>query len=152
MYIYLTNSIISQACAFTKHEEDREDALALAFRTFEWLDCQGDIKPDAYTFTIMLSVCANLILKEEQGMRFENARMLFQKCCESGHVNDHVLWKLKLAINEQEYYQLVGAGVETKAAELDPSWSRTVTMNRRQGDNRGGYQNRNHQYSRRSHF
>jgi hypothetical protein len=57
--------------------------------------------------------------------------MLFQKCCESGHVNDHVLWKLKLTINEQEYYQLVGAGVETKAVELDPSWSRTVTMNRR---------------------
>lgn len=103
----------------------------MAFRIFDWLDSQHDIKPDAYTFTIMLSVCANLILKEDQAMRFENARMLFQKCCESGHVNDHVLWKLKLTINEQEYYQLVGAGVETKAVELDPSWSRTVTMNRR---------------------
>lgn len=108
----------------------------MAFRTFHWLDSQVDIKPDAYTFTIMLSVCANLILKEDQAARFESAQMLFHKCCESGHVNDHVLWKLKLTVSEAEYYQLVGTGVETKAADLDPSWSRTVTMNRRSGDNR----------------
>ena len=93
----------------------------MAFRIFEWLDSQTDIKPDAYTFTIMLSVCANLILKEDQQMRFDTARMLFQKCCDSGHVNDHVLWKLKLTVNESEYYQLVGAGIETKAADLEPS-------------------------------
>ena len=111
----------------------------MAFRVFEWLDTQADIKPDAYTFTIMLSVCSNLILKEDQQMRFENARMLFQKCCESGYVNDHVLWKLKLAVNEQEYYQLVGAPIETKAQDLDPSWSRTVTQNRRGGDNRNSW-------------
>ena len=115
----------------------------MAFRVFEWLDSQADIKPDAYTFTIMLSVCANLILKEDIGMRFENARMLFQKCCDSGHVNDHVLWKLKLTVNEAEYYQLVGAGIETKASELNPSWSRTVTMNRRSGDNRNNSWSRN---------
>lgn len=122
----------------------------MAFRVFHWLDQQGDIKPDAYTFTIMLSVCANLILKEEQQMRFENASMLFHKCCESGHVNDHVLWKLKLTVNETEYFQLVGAGVETKAADLDPSWSRTVTMNRRSGDNRNNNWSRNRGRNRHS--
>lgn len=136
--------VFDQACAFTKHEEDREEALAMAFRTFEWLDTQGDIKPDAYTFTIMLSVCANLILKEDQFTRLQNASMLFHKCCESGHVNDHVLWKLKLAITEQEYYELVGAGTETKAAELNPDWSRTCNMNRRGG----GGDNRNNSWSR----
>ena len=120
----------------------------MAFRIFEWLDTQPDIKPDAYTYTIMLSVCANLILKEDPGMRFENARMLFQKCCESGHVNDHVLWKLKLTINEQEYYQLVGAGVEAKTTDLDPSWSRTATMKRGHGDNRNSW-SRNRGTSRR---
>lgn len=91
----------------------------------------------------MLSVCANLILKEDQQMRFDTARMLFQKCCDSGHVNDHVLWKLKLTVNESEYYQLVGAGIETKAADLELSWSRTVTMNRRSGDNRNNNWSRN---------
>jgi hypothetical protein len=115
----------------------------MAFRVFQWLDSQPDIKPDAYTFTIMLSVCANLILKEDHAMRFENARMLFQKCCDSGHVNDHVLWKLKLTVNEAEYYQLVGAGIETKAADLDPSWSRTVTISRRSVDNRNNSWSRN---------
>ena len=120
----------------------------MAFRIFEWLDTQPDIKPDAYTYTIMLSVCANLILKEDPGMRFENARMLFQKCCESGHVNDHVLWKLKLTINEQEYYQLVGAGVEAKTTDLDPSWCRIATMKRGHGDNRNSW-SRNRGTSRR---
>ena len=113
-----------------------EQALAMAFRTFEWLDNQVDIRPDAYTFTIMLSVCANVIPKDNPQLRLENAAMLFHKCCESGHLNDHVLWKLKLTVNESEYYQLVGAGVDTKSSDLDPSWSRTVTQNRRSGDNR----------------
>ena len=115
----------------------------MAFRVFEWLDSQTDIKPDAYTFTIMLSVCANLILKDDHAMRFENARMLFQKCCDSGHVNDHVLWKLKLTVNEGEYYQLVGTGVENKAVDLEPSWSGTVTISRRSGDNRNNNWSRN---------
>lgn len=109
----------------------------MAFRTFQWLDSQKDIKPDAYTFTIMLSVCANLVPKEDAALRFDHAKMLFQKCCESGHVNDHVLWKLKLTVSENEYIKLVGFGVETKAADLPPSWSRLVSLNRKSaGDNR----------------
>ena len=68
--------------------------------------------------------------------RFEESKMLFEKCCESGHVNDHVLWKLKLTINEFEYHQLVGAGVETKASDLPQQWSHAVVNNRKQGDNR----------------
>eukprot|EP00573_Skeletonema_grethae_P005857 CAMPEP_0201695326 /NCGR_PEP_ID=MMETSP0578-20130828/7331_1 /ASSEMBLY_ACC=CAM_ASM_000663 /TAXON_ID=267565 /ORGANISM="Skeletonema grethea, Strain CCMP 1804" /LENGTH=1306 /DNA_ID=CAMNT_0048181169 /DNA_START=426 /DNA_END=4346 /DNA_ORIENTATION=- len=133
--VYTANAVMN-ACAFTKHDVDREEALEMAFRVFEWLDSQPDIKPDAYTFTIMLSVCANLIPKEEAPVRFESAKMLFEKCCESGHVNDHVLWKLKLTVNEFEYHQLVGAGVETKAQDLPQQWSRAVANNRKQGDSR----------------
>jgi hypothetical protein len=109
--------------------------LDLAFRTFAWLDSQKDIKPDAYTFTIMLSVCANLIGKENAPLKFEHARMLFQNCCESGHVNDHVLWKLKLTVSEGEYVQLVGYGVETKAVDLPAAWSRAL-KGKSAGDNR----------------
>lgn len=133
--VYTANAVMN-ACAFTKHDVDREEALIMAFRTFNWLDSQLDIKPDAYTFTIMLSVCANLIPKEDSQRRFEESKMLFEKCCESGHVNDHVLWKLKLTINEFEYHQLVGAGVETKASDLPQQWSHAVVNNRKQGDNR----------------
>mmetsp|Transcript_12078 Transcript_12078/g.24626 ORF Transcript_12078/g.24626 Transcript_12078/m.24626 type:complete len:1353 (+) Transcript_12078:875-4933(+) len=141
--VYTANAVMN-ACAFSKHEEDRDEALAMAFRTFEWLDSQKDIKPDAYTFTIMLSVCTNLIPKEESAVRFEHAKILFQKCCDSGHVNDHVLWKLKIAVNEMEYHKLVGYGVETKAADLPASWSRLVSNNKKSGGD-----NRNNNWSRR---
>ncbi|KAL7489538.1 hypothetical protein ACHAW6_015211 [Cyclotella cf. meneghiniana] len=132
--VYTANAVMN-ACAFTKHEADRAEALDMAFRTFEWLDSQKDIKPDAYTFTIMLSVCANLIGKEDANLKFEHARNLFHNCCDSGHVNDHVLWKLKLTVSENEYVQLVGYGVETKAVDLPPAWSRAL-KGKSAGDNR----------------
>jgi hypothetical protein len=141
--VYTANAVMN-ACAFTKHDEDRDEALSMAFRTFEWLDNQRDIKPDAYTFTIMLSVCANLIPKEESMTRYQYAEMLFHKCCDSGHVNDHVLWKLKLTISENEYYNLVGFGVETKAVDLPPAWSRVVSVNNKKGSG----ENRNSNWSR----
>jgi len=132
------------ACAFTKHEADRAGALEMAFRVFEWLDSQKDIKPDAYTFTIMLSVCSNLIDKSDPGARFNYAKMLFQKCCDSGYVNDHVLWKLKLTVSENEYTELVGFGIETKAVDLPAAWTRLVTLNRKSaGDNRNNWSRRN---------
>lgn len=91
----------------------------------------------------MLSVCANLIGKENASLKFEHARMLFQNCCDSGHVNDHVLWKLKLTVSENEYVQLVGYGVETKAVDLPAAWSRAL-KGKSAGDNR----NNNNNWSR----
>lgn len=122
----------------------------MSFRTFMWLDEQPDVHADAYTFTIMLSVCSNLIPRDDHAIRFENAAMLFSKCCEYGYLNDHVLWKLKLALSEQEYFQVVGAGPETKSSDMDPSWSRTVVMKRSQ--DRHGWGRNRHRDRRENHY
>mmetsp|Transcript_7688 Transcript_7688/g.19138 ORF Transcript_7688/g.19138 Transcript_7688/m.19138 type:complete len:1249 (+) Transcript_7688:70-3816(+) len=118
-----TANAVCNACAFTKMEEDRLDALQIAFRVYDWLVSQPDMEPDAYTYTILLSVCSNLLPREDRSSRFSHAKSFFDKCCESGHVNDYVLRKLRQTVSEQEYLALVdyqGAGT------LPPSWTRKI--------------------------
>ena len=81
------------------------------------------MEPDSYTYTILLSVCSNLLPREDRASRFSHAQSFFSKCCESGYVNDFVLRKLRQTVSEQEYLTLVdyqGTGT------LPPSWSRKV--------------------------
>lgn len=81
------------------------------------------MEPDAYTYTILLSVCSNLLPREDRTTRYSHAKSFFNKCCESGHVNDYVLRKLRQTVSEQEYLTLVdyqGAG------SLPPSWTRKI--------------------------
>jgi len=118
-----TANAVCNACAFTKREEDRHDALQIAFRVYDWLVDQPNMEPDAYTYTILLSVCSNLLPREDRSTRFSHAKSFFKQCCESGHVNDYVLRKLRQTVSEQEYLTLVHCqGADT----LPPSWTRKV--------------------------
>ena len=81
------------------------------------------MEPDAYTYTILLSVCSNLLPREDRSSRFSHAKSFFDKCCKSGYVNDYVLRKLRQTVSEQEYLTLLdyqGAGT------LPPSWTRKI--------------------------
>lgn len=138
-----TSNAVMNACAFTKNEMDWPEALEIAFRVFDWLSSQPELEPDAYTFTILLSACSNLIPREEEESRYEYARVLFTKCCDAGYVNHFVLRKLKQTVTEHEYPSLVGIpfhmcrDIDTNA--LPVSWSRNVRKNdkgRRRGGNR----------------
>jgi Asp-tRNA(Asn)/Glu-tRNA(Gln) amidotransferase C subunit len=122
-----------QACAFTKLDEDRPEALQIAFRVFDWLAGQTDMEPDAYTYTILLSVCSNLLPREDRASRYSHAKAFFDKCCENGHVNDYVLRKLRQTVSEQEYFALVEyRGTASSASNLPTSWTRKVgNKNRR---------------------
>mmetsp|Transcript_12465 Transcript_12465/g.27448 ORF Transcript_12465/g.27448 Transcript_12465/m.27448 type:complete len:201 (-) Transcript_12465:301-903(-) len=129
-----TFNAVMNACAFTKIDEDRTEALAIAFRVFDWLCSRSDMQPDAYTYTILLSVCSNLLPKEDEAKRFLHAKFLFEKCCESGHVNDFVLRKLKQTVTENEYIKLVGTD-SLSLDNLPREWSRNVSRDARNGRN-----------------
>ena len=118
------------ACAFTKTEEDRAEALDIAFRVFDWLSSRSDMHPDAYTFTILLSVCSNLLPKEDEESRYTYAQTLFRKCCGAGHVNHFVLRKLKQTVTDEEYAHLVGDGGRRDPYDenLPPEWTRNAKM------------------------
>jgi hypothetical protein len=129
--------ILFQACAFTKVDGDRPEALQIAFRVFAWLSSQPDMHPDAYTFTIILSVCANLLPREDGATRFAHAKAFFDKCCDSGYVNDYVLRKLRQTVLEEEYHSLVNYRGDGTASKLPVSWTRNVARNSRVNVNKG---------------
>jgi hypothetical protein len=121
-----TSNAVCNACAFSKHHEDCGEALQIAFRVFDWLATQRDMQPDSYTFTILLSVCANLIPRTETATRYAHARSFFDKCREAGYVNDYVLRKLRQTVTEQEYLGMIDYRTDASASALPASWSRNT--------------------------
>jgi len=144
-----TANAVMNACAFTRIEADKPSALSIAFRVFEWLIAQDGIHPDAYTFTIMLSVCSNLLPRQDRETRFSHARVLFSKCCDAGYVNEYVLRKLHQTVTEEEYLSLLNYRVNASVQNLPSKWTRNVNLNRsfsskqpRKGSNRNRRKNR----------
>jgi len=121
-----TANAVMNACAFTRVNEDKPDALSIAFRVFEWVLRHEDVHPDAYTFTIMLSVCLNLLPRNDRVARYSHARVLFIKCREAGYVNDYVLRKLRQTVTEEEFISLVDNKPKASVANLPSSWTRNV--------------------------
>ena len=133
-----TSNAVCNACAFSKHPEDREEALQIAFRVFDWLANQSDMSPDSYTYTILLSVCANLLPREDSVTRFAHARAFFESCRDAGYVNDYVLRKLRQTVNDDEYLGLVEYRTDTSASAMPPSWTRNAKLDSNRGRNKGG--------------
>ena len=155
--------------------DDLEEALGIAFRVFDALslnrsnehnlssssqigDDNANLAPDAYTYTIMLSVCANLIplphdhhhhhqysnhhhqYQHQHGNdhRFQNAKLLFERCCADGYVNDFVLRKLRQAVTPDQFLELVhsssaipmpvsfGSHHNVSVNDLPHSWTRKI--------------------------
>ena len=65
------------------------------------------MNPDSYTYTILLSVCANLLPRHDTVSRYRHASAFFDRCREAGYVNDYVLRKLRQTVDEQEYLGMV---------------------------------------------
>jgi hypothetical protein len=122
-----TANAVCNACAFTKIDQDRAEALEIAFRVFDWINTQKDMQADAYTYTILLSVCANLLPREDRATRFAHARAFFESCCQSGYVNDYVLRKLRQTVTEEEYLTLVD--YRNDIASLPHAWTRNARVN-----------------------
>jgi hypothetical protein len=125
-----------KACAFTKIDEDRPEALRIAFRVFDWLSSQPDMFPDAYTYTIILSVCSNLLPREDGPTRYAHAKGFFEKCCKEGYVNDYVLRKLRQTVSDEEYVTLTNSQSGGNGS-MPTSWSRNVGRNSHAKTHRG---------------
>lgn len=121
-----TANAVMNACAFTKNDSNKTEALDIAFRVFDWISNQTDIHPDAYTFTIMLSVCSNLLPRHDRATRFGHASSLFQKCCQSGYVNSYVLSKLKQTITNEEFLSMMNYKRNASISNLPKSWTKSV--------------------------
>jgi hypothetical protein len=115
--------------------------LQIAFRVFDWLSNQTDMEPDSYTYTILLSVCSNLIPREDGATRFAHARAFFDDCRAAGYVNDYVLRKLRQTVADEEYFGLVEYHTELSAASMPQSWTRNVKLDLRSKGRRANSSN-----------
>jgi PPR repeat family/Pentatricopeptide repeat domain len=123
-----TANAVCNACAFSKNEEDREEALQIAFRVFDWLASQSDMSPDSYTYTILLSVCSNLLSREDSSTRYIHARAFFESCRDAGYVNDFVLRKLRQTVSEDEFLALIDYRTDPSAANMPLHWTRNAKL------------------------
>lgn len=143
-----TANAVCNACAFSKHDEDRDEALQIAFRVFDWLANQLDMHPDSYTFTILLSVCANLLPREDGQSRYAHARAFFDACRDTGYVNDYVIRKLRQTVSEEEFLSLIDYRTDVSAAGMPPAWTRNAKLNNTQhhhgARNRGSNNSKKH--------
>jgi hypothetical protein len=132
-----TANAVCNACAFTKVDADRSEALQIAFRVFKWLASQTEMQADAYTYTILLSVCSNLLPRDDTRSRFSHAKSLFEQCCVGGYVNEYVLRKLRQTVSTEEYIALTGTRGETTISNLPEAWTRSIGRYARVQVNKG---------------
>ena len=102
--------------------------MHIAFRVFDWLAHQSEMNPDSYTFTIILSVCANLLPREDPMTRYNHASAFFEACREAGYVNDYVLRKLRQTVNEDEFLSLIEYRTDVSANGMPSSWTRNAKL------------------------
>lgn len=167
---------------------NKEEALTIAFRVFDELvsfssnnnnstnnnnnsassttaASSNMLAPDAYTYTIMISVCANLI--SDEGDRFVAVQSLFERCRADGYVNDFVLRKLRQAVSPDQFVELVSAPCDddtysmlsndanrigigsvnvnhVRVEDLPQSWTRKVQPPYNTHTNRGGHHHHHH--------
>jgi hypothetical protein len=119
-------------------DEDRAEALQIAFRVFDWLSSQPDMAPDSYTYTILLSVCANLLPREDGTTRYAHASAFFRSCCDAGYVNDYVMRKLRQTVSEEEYLGLVDYCMDSSATAMPAAWTRNSRVNMPKGRSKSG--------------
>ena len=88
--------------------------------------------PDSYTFTILLSVCANLLPRNDHATRYAHARAFFESCREAGYVNDYVLRKLRQTVGEDEFLGLIEYRTDVSASGMPPAWTRNAKLDNTQ--------------------
>lgn len=86
------------------------------------------MNPDSYTFTILLSVCANLLPREDGATRYAHARAFFEACRDAGYVNDYVLRKLRQTVSEEEFLGLIDYRSDVSAAGMPTAWTRNAKL------------------------
>ena len=123
-----TANAVCNACAFSKNDEDREEALQIAFRVFDWLANQSEMSPDSYTYTILLSVCSNLLPREDGATRYAHAKAFFESCRDAGYVNDYVLRKLRQTVTEGEFLSLIDYRSDASASNMPSQWTRNAKL------------------------
>jgi len=138
-----TFNAVMNACAFTRSNNVKEkvEAKMVAFRVFDRLvrnlrddghdggnksargtfSISNQCRPDAYTYTILLSVVCNLM--DDKLERYEHAKLLFKSCAHDGCVNEFVWRKLRQVIPGINDFRTITGGRD-HFVDLPQGWTR----------------------------
>jgi hypothetical protein len=81
----VTYTSVINACAFSKHPDDRKGAFEVAFRVFKKMSLKK-VTPNAVTYTSLLNVCRNFLSTTDKENRFLLSQYLFKECSKAGFV------------------------------------------------------------------
>ena len=103
------NTVLN-ACAFSAmaSEEERKGALRIAVQTFQELVTTEGIGVDSISFGTMLKAIANLVPPNSMGTRNQMASKIFERCANSGYVNDLVLKEFQRCVSRDCFIEVLG--------------------------------------------
>jgi hypothetical protein len=105
----------------TGSEERKMNALRIAVSVFNSLPSVG-LKADSITYTGMIHALLNLM--DDSLERSKAISGIFQKCCNDGFLNPHILNVLTSSISEDKFLSITGMSPKTDFASLPAEWSR----------------------------
>merc|ERR1712176_1740770 len=115
--------------------EEKRYAFEIAERVMDNLDRSNYGKPNHITYSTYFNACYRLLSEEDA--RFSAIQRRFKRCCSDGMVNDLVLQKVKNALTEEQFLELLGESVSTDGSiifmdKLPMSdWGRNVKERKR---------------------
>lgn len=108
------NTVLN-ACAFSAmaSEEERKGALRIAVQTLQELVTTEGIDADSISFGTMLKAIANLVPPNSMDTRNQMASKIFERCANSGHVNDLVLNEFQRCVSRDCLMEVLGDSVRS---------------------------------------
>ena len=89
-------------------DEERKDALRIAVQTFQELVTTEGIDADSISFGTMLKAIANLVPLSSMDTRNQLASKIFERCANSGYVNDLVLKEFQRCVSKDYLMEVLG--------------------------------------------
>jgi len=119
-------NMIINACSnsIKADEQERKEALDIAFDVFFRMRSSLNVKTDRYTYISMLKTCGKLIPKASIEDRKLAVGTVFRACCDEGLVDQQILTNFLMASPDDLIQAMLGQGRRTSClADLPKEWS-----------------------------
>jgi hypothetical protein len=128
---YCYTSVIN-ACAHCENDTlEKRDALKVFVDAYKFMisSSEPSLRPNCVTFSCAIGALRRLLPHSEE--RTAAVKKVFARCLEEGMCDHRVLTRLRTAVDEQIWEELVGAEISTTKREIEfcdvpVQWGRNV--------------------------
>jgi hypothetical protein len=134
-----TSVIAACASTFGTVKEKRR-SFDMAHLTFMESCAEKYTQPNDVSYGVMFKAVGRLLSNEDE--RDKYARTLFKLCCDDGYLGEMAFMRMKAAVSEDLYEELIG---EKSYEELPEEWKMNVTKRQKKVDVRKNSGKKGHQ-------